>query len=114
MEVSDPRSDKYGQHWSQDDVITAFAPAKDAVDSVAEWLIEIGGIAKHRITHSGNKGWFAFDATVEEAEALLHTEYYRHGKTLVACERYHLPSHIQKHIDYVTPGVKGTHIGQKE
>ena len=23
-----------------------------------------------------------------------------------ACERYHVPKHIQKHIDYITPGIK--------
>jgi len=41
------------------------------------------GIAEQRITHSDNKAWLAFDATAEEAEGLLHTEYhgYEHEGT---------------------------------
>jgi tripeptidyl-peptidase-1 len=73
MDAAHPQSEKYGKHWTQDDVISAFAPTKETVDAVAHWLIEAGGIAKERITHTDNKAWLAFDATVEEAEALLHT-----------------------------------------
>lgn len=109
MEVSHPMSKKYGQHWTQDEVIAAFRPSEDTVDLVGEWL-EASGIGKHRITHSDNKLWLAFDATAEEAESLLHTSYheYEHpnGAASVGCEEYHIPEHLQEHIDYITPGVK--------
>ena len=57
---------------------------------VLEWLTS-AGITENRITHSENKGWFAFDATTDEAEKLLRTEYhaYEHvsnGARLPACE----------------------------
>lgn len=68
-----------------------FSPEQSTVDTVRAWLID-SGINPKRITHSDNKGWLAFDATTEEAEALLLTEYhlYEHedGHTAPACERY--------------------------
>jgi tripeptidyl-peptidase-1 len=109
MEVSRPRSSKYGQYWTQEDVLKAFQPAQDSVDLVGQWL-ETAGIAKNRITHSENKQWLAFDATPEEAERLTHAQYheYEHpkGYAMVGCEEYFIPRHLQEHIDYITPGVK--------
>jgi tripeptidyl-peptidase-1 len=54
--------------------------------------------------------WIKFDATVEEAESLLQTEYgiYTHattGKDHLACESYSLPAHIREHVDFITPTV---------
>jgi tripeptidyl-peptidase I len=67
-----------------------FAPSEDSVAAVRDWLIS-SGIAPQRITHSDNKGWLAFDATVAEAEELLLTEYhiYEHkatGHVSAACD----------------------------
>jgi tripeptidyl-peptidase-1 len=77
---------------------------------VRQWLVE-GGIAEARIAHSDNKGWFAFHATAEEAESLLQTEYHEYedtesGGIMPACEAYHVPKHLQVHIDYISPGIK--------
>lgn len=112
MEVSHPSSPKYGQHWTSDEIIAAFRPSDESVDTVAHWLIE-SGISRERLTHSGNKAWLAFDATVEEAEKLLHTQYFHDGVegdrgSSVGCNEYHLPKHVQAHVDYVTPGLKTT------
>ena len=110
MDVSHPRSARYGQHWSEEEVVAAFAPSNDTVGAVTDWLTEFGGIARERITSTKNKAWLAFDATVEEAERLLVTEYFEqdNGKErIVGCDQYHLPSHILEHVDYVAPGVKG-------
>lgn len=112
MEVSHPASAKYGQHWTSDEIIAAFSPPEETVETVASWLAQ-SGIARERITHSQNKGWLAFDATAEEAERLLHTEYFHDGieedrGSMVGCNEYHLPKHVQEHVDYVTPGLKGT------
>ncbi|KAL6894985.1 peptidase S8/S53 domain-containing protein [Trichoderma evansii] len=109
MEVSHPGSSMYGKHWSPDEIIEAFKPSDEAIETVATWLIK-SGISKERITHSDNKVWLAFDATTEEVESLLHTEYFHddQDRALVAAHEYHLPSHISEHVDYITPGVKGT------
>lgn len=47
---------------------------------------------------------------VSELEALLHTEYFQFhhettGKTSIACDEYHVPAHIQEHIDFIKPGL---------
>lgn len=77
---------------------------------VRQWLID-GGIAAERITHSDNKAWFAFDASVDEAEGLLATEFHEYedsvtGGIMPACDMYHVPRHISRHVDYITPGIK--------
>lgn len=69
-----------------------FAPSEKTVVAVRAWLVA-SGISDERITHSDNRGWLAFDATIQEAEALLHTQYheYEHGVTgqvTVACDAY--------------------------
>ena len=52
-----------------------------------------------------------FDATAEELESLILAEYhhYEHtatGKSNIGCDEYHVPHHIRKHVDYITPGLK--------
>jgi tripeptidyl-peptidase I len=54
-----------------------FAPSDETVDAVTMWLID-SGIDSRRIVHSDNKGWLAFDASADELERLLHTEYHEH------------------------------------
>ncbi|KAJ5143670.1 Peptidase S8/S53 subtilisin/kexin/sedolisin [Penicillium bovifimosum] len=117
MTVSDPTSPKYGQYWSAEEVHDMFAPPKESVDSVRQWL-ESSGIDKSRVVHSDNKGWLAFDAYAHEVEKLFMTEFYEHehshtASLKIGCEEYHVPEHIQHHIDYITPGVKLSPIVKK-
>ncbi|KAL1979563.1 hypothetical protein VTN96DRAFT_5563 [Rasamsonia emersonii] len=114
MEVSHPDSPKYGQYWSAEEVHRMFAPTEETVEAVKEWLTSFG-IHHSRIVHSDNKGWLAFDATVDEAERLLLTEFHEHehkhsSKVRIGCDKYHVPEHLQPHIDYITPGVKLTPV----
>ncbi|MCJ1282915.1 Tripeptidyl-peptidase sed1 [Xylographa opegraphella] len=110
MEVSMHDSPKYGQHFTAEEVIDIFAPSPNTVDTVRNWLVG-AGIEAQRISQSVNKQWLQFDATTAEAESLLHTDYYVYehaasGKTNVACDQYHVPAHVRKHVDYITPGIK--------
>lgn len=110
MDVSMPSSPNFGKHWSSEEVIEAFKPSDDTVETVRQWLIK-AGISAKQITHSDNKAWLAFDASAKQMESLLHTEYHeyediRTGGVLPACDRYHVPKHVQEHIDYITPGIK--------
>ncbi|MCJ1386575.1 hypothetical protein MMC17_009701 [Xylographa soralifera] len=110
MDISDPASPNYAKHWTSEEVINMFRPSEETVSAVAKWLIA-SGISKERLTHTDNKAWFAFNATVQEAEDLLKTEYFVYensvlGHTTVACDEYHAPAHIQQHIDYITPGIR--------
>jgi tripeptidyl-peptidase-1 len=107
---SDPSSPNFGKHWTSEEVIQAFRPSQQTENAVRQWLVD-SGIPAKRISHSDNKGWFAFYATAEEAENLLYTEYHEYedsvsGGVIPACEEYHVPKHIRPHIDYITPGIK--------
>ncbi|CAK7264283.1 hypothetical protein SEPCBS119000_000909 [Sporothrix epigloea] len=110
MTLSDPKSPDYGKHMSAKEVIDFFAPHRNTVEVVVDWLTS-AGIHIDRITQSANKQWIQFDATVSEAEELLMTEYhiYEHiesGHNDLAAEDYHVPHQVREHIDYVTPGIR--------
>lgn len=56
-------------------MIDIVSPGKETVKAVKLWLAEFG-IAPERVTHTENKAWLAFDATIEEAEGLLRTKHH--------------------------------------
>ncbi|KAH7369691.1 protease S8 tripeptidyl peptidase-like protein I [Rhexocercosporidium sp. MPI-PUGE-AT-0058] len=110
MDVSSSDSDNYGKHWTPEQVHDAFAPKKETVESITQWLTD-SGIQDSRIMFYENKGWISVDVTVEEIEALLLAEYHEHehsqtSKVRVGTDRYHVPEHLASHIDYITPGIK--------
>ncbi len=81
----------------------------ETLNAVKDWLIE-SGIANERIKTSKSLTWIKFNATVEEAESLLQTEYRVYtntqtGKDHLACEDYSVPVDIQHHIDLITPTI---------
>ncbi|KAF2717180.1 subtilisin-like protein [Polychaeton citri CBS 116435] len=110
MDVAHPDSPSYGRHYTAEQVTDLFAPSADTVQMVKSWL-EDAGIAVDRITQSVNKQWLQFDAKTSEVEELLKTKYHfyehsRSGSSSIACDEYHVPRHVQEHIDYITPGIK--------
>jgi tripeptidyl-peptidase-1 len=110
LDVAHPDSPNYGKHWTAEEVIDTFKPTDEAIETVRNWLVD-SGIGNKSITHTANKAWLAFDATAKQLESLLRTEYHEFedtatGGVLPACDRYHIPSHVQKHVDYITPGIK--------
>ncbi|KAE8390103.1 peptidase S8/S53 domain-containing protein [Aspergillus alliaceus] len=109
MDVANPSSSNYGNFWSADEVAAKFAPSQETVREVQAWLTE-GGISANRVAQTQNRGWLVFHATSREIESLFNTTYYEYhnrqtGKKTIACEEYHVPAAVQKHIDYVHPGV---------
>ncbi|KAL4778008.1 Pro-kumamolisin, activation domain-containing protein [Aspergillus varians] len=114
IEYSNPTSPRYGEHLSADEVHDLFAPSDESVDQVLAWL-ESEGISGDRVSQSVNRQWIQFDASAEEMEKLLHTEYYlyshaKSGRAHVACREYHVPEPVQSHIDYITPGIKSLEV----
>ncbi|KAL5089120.1 hypothetical protein Trisim1_005975 [Trichoderma cf. simile WF8] len=110
MDISNPRSPNYGKHMTVEEVTDFFAPAQSSVDAVIDWLVS-AGIDRKRISQSANKQWIQFDSPAEEAEDLLVTDFYYWEDSTgshrdIACEQYHLPAHIQEHVDYATPGIR--------
>ena len=109
MDVADPDSPNYSNHWTPSQVAQTFKPSAESVDAVLTWLVEDGLIAPHRIVVSSNEAWVNVNVSVKEAEHLLGTTYfvYTHadsGREHIACESaYHLPVDIAPHVDIVTP-----------
>ncbi|KAL0577149.1 hypothetical protein V5O48_004825 [Marasmius crinis-equi] len=112
--VSHPSSEKYGQHWTQQQVADTFAPSSETVQGVLEWLTR-SGFAADRVKLSGSKSWLMVkNAKVSEVEGLLKTVYhtYTHsttGEKQIGCKEYSVPSDIQDHIDIIRPTVHFNH-----
>ncbi|KAI0833697.1 subtilisin-like protein [Trametes gibbosa] len=108
LDVSHPESPNYGNHWTPAKVAQTFRPSPDAVDTVRSWLVG-NGIHAARVRLNPSGGWLTANITVAEAEQLLATEYYVYeheesGHKQVGCESaYHLPEHVAKHVELVTP-----------
>ncbi|KAI5306817.1 hypothetical protein KEM56_006974 [Ascosphaera pollenicola] len=110
LEVSDPKSKKYGQYYTEKEVHDLFAPSNESAKVVTDFL-HSSGINRNRVHRSRNKQWLQFDATPAEAEKVFKAKYLVYsskqtGKKHIATDKYHLPKAVQKHVDYVTPGVK--------
>ncbi|KAJ7093316.1 subtilisin-like protein [Mycena belliarum] len=111
-EVAHPESSSYGKHWTAQQVADKFAPTAETIDAVIGWLVD-GGFEKERVRVSGSRIWIELNSTVAEAEKLLNTEYhvYQHeetGKKHVGCTKYHVPEHVRRHVDLITPTVHFT------
>ncbi|KAK4214897.1 Pro-kumamolisin, activation domain-containing protein [Rhypophila decipiens] len=117
MDISDPDSPNYSKHLSAEEVTDLFAPPKESVHEVQVWLMS-AGIDQKELSQSTNKQWIQFDATVEEAEKLLMTDFHffehvESGVKNIACSEYHLPHQVARHVDYITPGIKLMAGGQE-
>lgn len=108
MDVSSPDSPNFGKHWTSEEVIEAFKPSDETVETVKAWLKSAGFST---VSQSDNKGWLAFNAPAHKVENLLRTEFFEYehagsGSVQPSCDRYHVPQNVQAHIDYITPGLK--------
>lgn len=106
MELSDPMSEKYGQHMSAKEVGDFLRPSSESIESVRDWL-HASGIEADRHQLTPGRGYLKFDATIEELESLLSTEYhvYQHSVTdelHIGCDEYHVPLRIKNHIDFIS------------
>lgn len=108
MDVSDPDSTNYGNHYTQEQVQALFAPSEESADTVKRWLIKAGIPAKS-ISSPKSQGWIDFETTVSKLESVLHTNYNvfhtRSGTEYLGTEQYHVPNDVTDHVDFVYPGV---------
>ena len=91
LDVSHPNSPNYGKHWTSEQVIQAFQPSDETVETVVEWLTK-AGIPTSAITHSDNKQWLAFDAPAWKMEELLHAEYHEYEDS-ISGGKFYLHAH---------------------
>lgn len=117
MEISDPKSKNYGKYLSAKEVGDMFRPSSKSISYVREWLHN-SGIDLDRHSVSAGHSWLKFNATVQELESLLLTEYhvYQHHETReehIGCNEYHVPRAVQQHIDFITPAVSTVRVSRK-
>jgi tripeptidyl-peptidase-1 len=116
LDISDPSSPHFGQHWSPKKVAQTFGPSATAASAVYGWLLSTGIRSEH-ISHF-RIGWLEVNVTVNEAEQLLRTEYHIFERTdtgtvHIACNEYSVPRDIQQHIDFITPTIGFTATAKK-
>ncbi|KDQ08487.1 hypothetical protein BOTBODRAFT_645757 [Botryobasidium botryosum FD-172 SS1] len=106
MDVSDPDSPRYGQHYTAQEVADIFAPSKETVNAVKDWLRD-AGVAPHRVKYNHGQGSLTLNMAVADLEELLHAEYnaYEHdtGALHLACESYSVPASVKHHVDFILP-----------
>lgn len=114
LEVADPDSPKYGQHYTKQQVVDIFAPAQESIDAVTQWLVE-AGIPERSITLSQNKGYLDFETTVGNLESLLKTSYHifedqKTSSQHLGADSYSLPVNVAPHVDFVWPAVASSQV----
>ncbi|KAH9896586.1 family S53 protease-like protein [Cubamyces lactineus] len=103
--VSDPSSEKYGQHLSKDQAAQLAAPNPDSVDAVNAWLAE-HGLNASSVTPAGD--WLELNMNVSKANTLLAANFSRftHGSSGLETVRtlsYSIPAGLKGHVDLVHP-----------
>ncbi|KAF7976406.1 hypothetical protein HWV62_6805 [Athelia sp. TMB] len=111
--ISHPESPTFGNHMSAVEINAAFAPSRETLHSVIDWLAA-AGISKERLRLAPNQAWVEVNATTAEVEELLNTEYhlYVHAETgaeQIGCHSYSVPAHISEHVDLIRPTVHFKH-----
>ncbi|KAI0718420.1 subtilisin-like protein [Cerioporus squamosus] len=104
-QVSDPSSDKYGQHLSKSEVEQLVAPSADSVSAVNAWLQE-HGLSATPLSPSGD--WLEIQLNVSKANSLLAADFskFTHADTGVEAVRtlsYSIPAGLKDHIDLIHP-----------
>ncbi|KAI8970637.1 family S53 protease-like protein [Trametes punicea] len=103
--VSDPASDKYGQHLSKEEAAQLAAPDPDSVAAVNAWLAE-HGLNATPLTPAGD--WLELNVNVGQANTLLAANFsvFSHGSSGLQTVRtlaYSIPASLKGHIDLIHP-----------
>ncbi|KAF4442460.1 hypothetical protein F53441_11746 [Fusarium austroafricanum] len=101
LDVSSPDSANYGKWLSHDELVSTFAPSKDAVSSVTKWL-KSNGVKHYKV----NGGFIDFAVEIEKANDLLGGDYQlytKDGQTKLRTLSYSIPDDVAGHIQYVDP-----------
>ncbi|EXV06545.1 peptidase S53 family protein [Metarhizium robertsii] len=117
LQVSDPASPKYGQHFTTQQIVDLFAPSEQSINQVKTWLVS-SGIPAGSIALSNSKGWINFNTTASELESLLKTKFYLYTNNATdgvyfGTEAYSLPHDVSSLVDFVMPGISFTQMQKK-
>ncbi|KAL2133636.1 hypothetical protein VTI74DRAFT_1992 [Chaetomium olivicolor] len=106
--ISEPNSERFGQHLSVHDVASLFAPPPTQIRETVKWLVD-SGIPRSSLRISSDLGHLFFNTTAGDAERLLGAAYFEfHGgeRVQLATEKLQLPTEVSPHVDVVLPGTE--------
>ncbi|KAJ7107899.1 peptidase S8/S53 domain-containing protein [Mycena epipterygia] len=103
-EVSHPDSLSYGIHWMAEQVAAKFAPDLDTVESVIDWLVD-SGFERERVRVPGSHIWIGKCFKTHVGKYPFPLRFPIMLKPRSACTAYHVPAHVQPHVDLITPTV---------
>lgn len=117
MDVSDPKSSKYGQHLTKDQVADITAN-DDAVRAIKEYLQSEGIVD---VTTTRYNDYIIAEAPVHQWERILHAEFYEFehtnvkDKKFVRSLQYEIPHILAEHVDAIfnTVQLPDKHFGKK-
>jgi tripeptidyl-peptidase-1 len=103
LKISDPTSPEYGQHWSAQKVATAFAPSKQSLKIVTDWLSSVD-IPPARLSPSHARGHFLIRSTLAEVERIFNVTCSCGSSQTsnLKCTDYTIPKSVSHLIDYIT------------
>ena len=105
MDVSDPRSPNFGQHWSAEKVANTFSATPEAIEKVTSWLTD-SGISIDRLSYAPGGNRIDLNASISEAQTLFRADYwvYQHVRIRsrrIDCDEYHLPRDVRNFVDLI-------------
>lgn len=112
FEVSDPKSPKYGQHWTYEKVHDFLKPSEESLSAIYSWL-ESHGISRDNVESiTPNSDFVRFTCNIETANTMLNTEFgrWKHstsGQLFVRVhDNYFVPESVAQHIDFISPTLR--------
>ena len=114
LEVSDPKSSKYGEYYDLDFINNFFGASSETLDAIYEWL-DSYGLDTDTIKAANSKyggDMIEFETTCGLASTMLNAEYvvWKHvasgDETIGVRDDYFVPLSISKHIDLIGPTVR--------
>ncbi|GJJ11172.1 hypothetical protein Clacol_005404 [Clathrus columnatus] len=107
LEVSDPTSERYGDHLTKETLNQLVAPTPQSINAVDEWLKENDiDISAYQRSEAGD--WLYVNVPLWKAEIMLQTKYhvFQHeetGESIIRTLSWSLPKYLEEHIDVVAP-----------
>ncbi|EJF64895.1 subtilisin-like protein [Dichomitus squalens LYAD-421 SS1] len=108
LDIADPQSPNYGQHWTPERVKETFRPSQGSADVVRSWLVSNLDAESSTIIQTDEV--LSLNISVAQAERIFTTNYnvYRanNGFERVGCHQGHnFPAHVAEHVEFVWPSL---------
>jgi tripeptidyl-peptidase I len=115
-EVSDPKSPKFRQYLTIDEITEIIAPKDESVEKTMQWVRESGG---HDLRLTRNRDYLKARISLFDLEPMLNVTFLRYAhperRVLATLDAYSVPAEMAEHvtmISYVT-GLPDIHLPKK-